>query len=93
MFLIDSNKVDTFVADQTLSANYKPVSVEKIGNVDGKYAVEERYIENGTDTGRDIYIFNGTDFYQFVTKIKTDLVDQYQSAANDIVNSLKISNE
>jgi len=86
-------KVDAFVTDTTLSADYKPVSVNVVDNIDGKYTVEEKYIEQGEYTGRDIYIYNGSDFYQFVSKIKTNLLDKYESSLNAIINSVKISNE
>lgn len=88
-----NDKVDNFIADETLSADYEPVSVDLVENIDGKYTVEEKYIEQGIYTGKDIYIYNGSDFYQFVSKIKTTLLDKYESSLDAIINSLKISNE
>lgn len=86
-------KVDAFVENTTLSANYEPVSLEIANDIDNKFTVEEKYIEDDKYTGKDIYIYNGSDFYQFVTKIKSDLISKYQSSLDAIINSLKISNE
>lgn len=83
-------KVDDFIANKTLSANYQFTSLESGQKIDGKWIVEENYTENNLLRGKDYYIFNDRDMYQFVTKAPIEYFDAYFPQIETIVNSFSI---
>lgn len=85
------NKIDNFVANEELSSNYQLTDVKIIDKLADKFSVEETYIEDDQYQGKDIYIYNGSEFYQFVTKIRKDLIQDYTNIVDEIVKSIKFN--
>ena len=85
-------KIDALVADEDMikETNYKFISLEKIDDIDGHYAVREDYTDRENLRGRDFYIFND-DIYQFVFESNINVFDNYISIFDKIAASLKLS--
>lgn len=85
-------KVDDFLSNKELSENYTLIDLKISDPIDGKYVVEEIYTEDEYN-GRDIYIYNGADFYQFVSLIQPEYNEIYSDVVGRIIKSFTIANE
>lgn len=83
-------KVDEFIANPTLSSSYQLINLSKGEKIDNKWTVVEDYIENDLVIGKDFYIFNQDEFYQFVTKAPKDYFSKFLPLIEETVNSFKI---
>ncbi len=84
------SKIDEFIANPLLSENYELLEIKKGSDIDGKWTIVEDYIENKLITGKDFYIFNGDEFYQFVTKAPNAYFANYLPLIQKTVNSFRV---
>lgn len=87
------SKVDDYAANLGQLNNYSLIALDKT-EVNGKWAVEEKYYEPSTSQSRDIYIYNKekNEFYQIITRAPKDLYDQFLPYFDLIINSFKVDN-
>lgn len=83
-------KVDEYIAEPKLSSNYELKNLEVGDKIDGKWTIVEDYIENEVEKGKDYYIFNGDEIYQFVTHTPEKYYDNYFPEIETVVDSFKI---
>lgn len=80
-------KIDDFIASPVLSANYEFKGLNKSEIFSGKFVVIEDYVENNLITGKDYYVYQKGQLYQFVTKAPNAYFSQYVSIIEKIVQS------
>lgn len=87
------NYIDKLVKDyqnnSILSSDYQLLSLDNGDKIDNKYVVVENYIEQDTSRGKDYYIYNNGELYQFVTKAPKAYYDKFSPYIEKIVNSFK----
>lgn len=71
---------------------YQYISLTKHDDINGKWAIEEKYRENDEMMGKDIYLFNNGngEFYQLVCRSKEVVFGDYQKYFDTIIDSFKI---
>lgn len=84
-------KIDSFASNQTLidETGYNLISLEKVNDINGHFAVRENYALKDSVKGSDYYIY-ANDLYQFVFEAKEIYYDKYQSMLEQIINSFNI---
>ncbi|MCL5795609.1 MAG: hypothetical protein M1338_04635 [Patescibacteria group bacterium] len=86
------SKVDDYIATFASERGYSLISLSST-NINGLWAVEEKYLEPSDIQSRDLYIYNKSkhEFYQIITKAPKAIYDKAYPYLDLIVSSFKIS--